>query len=226
MLMGTEKQETAGPLPSRSLPSPAIWREPSHAKSASIPPRSAHTPDTLHERPTLLRPSILDPPFAPADDASPGVGPKLGQGARTGCLGDEARRRRVIDLLFHLPTGAVDRRPRAPAFPRRADRRDRDLRGAVAEHRPAPPGKAKAPYRIIVEDETGDVTLVFFHADVRHLLQSLPIGEYRIHLRAKLELWDGMRQMVHPDRIMDAKAFATLPAIEPVYGLTEGIGGA
>lgn len=167
-----------------------------------------------------MRPSILDPLFAPATTL-PGVGPKLGK-LLDKLLGDETRPARVIDLIFHLPTGAVDRRPSASI----ADAPIGEIAtfsARVAEHRPAPAGKAKAPYRIIVEDETGDVTLVFFHADVRHLLQSLPIGEYRI-VSGKLELWDGMRQMVHPDRIMDAKAFASLPAIEPTYGLTEGIG--
>ena len=138
-------------------------------------------------------------------------------------LGDEAHAARVVDLMFHLPTGAIDRRPSATI----ADAPIGEIAtfsARVAEHRPAPAGKAKAPYRIVVEDESGDVTLVFFHADVRHLLQSLPVGEVRI-ISGKLELWDGMRQMVHPDRVLDPKAAASLPAFEPVYGLTEGIGG-
>lgn len=167
-----------------------------------------------------MRPSLLDPLFAPATTL-PGVGPKLAK-LLDKLLGDETQAARVVDLLFHLPTGAIDRRPSASI----ADAPIGDVAtfsARVTEHRPAPPGKAKAPYRVVVEDETGDVTLVFFHADVRHLLQTLPVGEFRI-ISGKLELWDGMRQMVHPDRIMDARAFATLPSIEPVYGLTEGIG--
>jgi ATP-dependent DNA helicase RecG len=167
-----------------------------------------------------VRPSLLDPLFAPVTTL-PGVGPKTAK-ALDKLLGDETRPARVVDLLFHLPTGAIDRRP-SPSI---ADAPIGDIAtfsAQVTEHRPAPPTKAKAPYRIIVEDETGDVTLVFFHADVRHLLQTLPIGAYRI-ISGKLELWDGMRQMVHPDRILDPKLAASLPAIEPVYGLTEGIG--
>ncbi|CAN7254575.1 ATP-dependent DNA helicase RecG [Bosea sp. LjRoot9] len=166
-----------------------------------------------------MRPSLLDPLFAPVTTL-PGVGPKLGK-LLDKLLGDETRPARVIDLLFRLPTGAIDRRP-SPSI---ADAPIGDVatfNAQVTEHRPAPPTKAKAPYRIIVEDETGDVTLVFFHADVRHLLQTLPIGAYRL-ISGKLELWDGMRQMVHPDRILDPKFAATLPAIEPVYGLTEGL---
>ncbi|WP_152014769.1 MULTISPECIES: ATP-dependent DNA helicase RecG [unclassified Bosea (in: a-proteobacteria)] len=168
-----------------------------------------------------MRPSLLDPLFAPATTLA-GVGPKLAK-ALDKLLGDETHAARVIDLLFHLPTGAIDRRPSESIIEAPVGE-VATFSAQVTEHRPAPPTKAKAPYRVIVEDETGDVTLVFFHADVRHLLQSLPIGAYRI-ISGKLELWDGMRQMVHPDRILDPKLAATLPSVEPVYGLTEGIGG-
>lgn len=168
-----------------------------------------------------LRPSVLDPLFAPATALS-GVGPKLAK-ALDKLLGDETHAARVIDLMFHLPTGAIDRRP-SESIIEAPIGEVATFSARVTEHRPAPPTKAKAPYRIIVEDETGDVTLVFFHADVRHLLQTLPIGAYRI-ISGKLELWDGMRQMVHPDRILDPKLAATMPSVEPVYGLTEGIGG-
>ena len=167
-----------------------------------------------------MRPSLLDPLFAPVTTLS-GVGPKTAK-ALDKLLGDETRGARVVDLLFHLPTGAIDRRP----SPTIADAPIGDVatfHAQVTEHRPPPATKAKAPYRIIVEDESGDVTLVFFHADVRHLLQTMPVGAYRL-ISGKLELWDGMRQMVHPDRILDPKVAATLPSIEPVYGLTEGIG--
>ncbi len=168
-----------------------------------------------------MRPSILDPLFAPATTLS-GVGPKLGK-LLDKFLGDESHDARVIDLLFHLPSGAVDRRP-SESIAEAPIGEIATFSARVTEHRPPPPAKAKAPYRIVVEDETGDVTLVFFHADVRHLLQTLPVGAYRL-ISGKLELWDGMRQMVHPDRILDPKLAASLPSIEPVYRLTEGVGG-
>lgn len=168
-----------------------------------------------------LRPSLLDPLFAPAATLS-GVGPKSAKSLDK-LLGDETHPARVIDLIFHRPTGAIDRRP-SNSIAEAPIGEIATFSAQVTEHRPAPPNKAKAPYRVLVEDETGDVTLVFFHADVRHLLQSLPIGAYRI-ISGKLELWDGMRQMVHPDRILDPRLAASLPSVEPVYGLTEGIGG-
>ncbi|MFN3670865.1 MAG: ATP-dependent DNA helicase RecG, partial [Bosea sp. (in: a-proteobacteria)] len=167
-----------------------------------------------------MRPTSLDPLFAPATTLS-GVGPKLGK-ALDKFLGDELRGARVIDLLFHLPTGAVDRRP-SPSIAEAPIGDVATFAARVTEHRPPPAGKGKAPYRILVEDESGDVTLVFFHADVRHLLQTMPIGAYRI-ISGKMELWEGMRQMVHPDRLLDPKLAASLPSFEPVYGLTEGVG--
>lgn len=166
-----------------------------------------------------MRPSILDPLFASTTTLT-GVGPKLGK-VLDRFLGSETQGARVVDLMFHLPTGAVDRRP-SPSIAEAPIGDIATFAARVAEHRPAPAGK-KAPYRIIVEDETGDVTLVFFHADSRHLAQSLPIGSYRI-ISGKLELWEGMRQMVHPERILDPKLADTLPSFEPVYPLTEGIG--
>jgi ATP-dependent DNA helicase RecG len=56
-----------------------------------------------------MRPSLLNPLFA-AITTLPGVGPKLEKlyGRLLG-RDDEAR---VIDLLFHLPSAAIDRRAR------------------------------------------------------------------------------------------------------------------
>ncbi|HEX2725810.1 MAG TPA: ATP-dependent DNA helicase RecG, partial [Beijerinckiaceae bacterium] len=113
----------------------------------------------------------------------------------------------------------------------------RELRGSIAEapvgepvtlavtvaaHRPAPPGRSRAPYKVLVEDETGDITLVFFNAQRPRLEKLLPKGARRF-ISGKIELWDGMRQMVHPDRILDERAAASLPAVEAVYGQTEGL---
>ena len=92
----------------------------------------------------------------------------------------------------------------------------------VVEHR-APSGRySKAPYRVLVEDDTGDVQLVFFLANRDWIERSLPIGATR-WLSGHIELYDGYRQIVHPDRVLDAEAFAKLKPLEPVYFLTEGL---
>lgn len=165
-----------------------------------------------------LRPSILDPLFAPAN-ALPGVGPKIAP-LLDRLVGEPGRPTRVMDLLFHLPSGGISREMKGSI----ADAPVGEpvtLSVTVVAHRPPPPGR-RAPYRILVEDETGDVTLVFFNGQKARLEKLLPIGERR-YVSGKIELWDAMRQMVHPDRILDEKGIENLPAVEAVYGLTEGL---
>ena len=48
------------------------------------------------------------------------------------------------------------------------------------------------------------------------------MGELR-YVSGTAEFYDGMLQMVHPDRVVDEKGFAELPLVEPVYPLTEGL---
>src|SRR5215213_9236631 len=165
-----------------------------------------------------LRPSLLDPLFAPATSLA-GVGPKIAP-LLDRLLGEPDRPARVVDLLFHLPSGGVSREVKGSI----ADAPFGEpvtLAVTVAAHRPPPPGR-KAPYRVLVEDETGDVALVFFNGNRGRLEKLLPVGARRF-VSGKIELWDGMRQMVHPDRVLDERAAADLPAVEAVYGLTEGL---
>jgi ATP-dependent DNA helicase RecG len=165
-----------------------------------------------------MRPALLDPLFAPAGSL-PGVGPKNAK--LFDKLLDRPRGARVVDVLFHLPYATLDRRAR----PKIRDA-ERDaiatLEVRVVEHRPPPSPRSKAPYKVLVEDETGDVELVFFLANVEWIKKRLPVGETR-WVSGKLEMWDGRLQMVHPDRVMDAEELAKMPAVEPVYGLTEGL---
>ena len=149
-----------------------------------------------------MRPALLDPLFAPVS-ALPGVGPKYAR------LFDKLLERpdgaRAIDILFHTPTATLDRRarPKIADAPRGAIA---TLQVRVVEHRPPPPSR-KGPFRVLVEDDTGDVELVFFLANIDWIKKRLPLGETR-WVSGKLELWDGHLQMVHPDRVMDEAELA------------------
>jgi ATP-dependent DNA helicase RecG len=165
-----------------------------------------------------MRPALLDPLFAPAATL-PGVGPKIAK--LVDRLLDRSQGARVIDVLFHLPYATLDRRARPKI--RDAERETlATLEVRVAEHRPPPNARSKAPFKVLVEDDTGDVELVFFLANHEWVRKQLPLGATR-WVSGKLEMWDGHLQMVHPDRVMDAEALARMPAVEPVYGLTEGL---
>jgi ATP-dependent DNA helicase RecG len=165
----------------------------------------------------LMRPPLLNPLFA-ALTSLPGVGPKLAV-LYARLLDHEAPR--VVDLLFHLPSGTIDRRAR-PKLNEVQAGQIVTVAVTVEEHRAPPPHRSRAPYRIITSDETGTLTLTFFHARKDYLEKLLPVGELR-YVSGTAEFYDGMLQMVHPDRVVDEKGFADLPLVEPVYPLTEGL---
>ena len=164
-----------------------------------------------------MRPASLNPLFTAASTLK-GVGAKIAP-LLDRLVGREAR---TVDLVFHLPTGVIDRRSRPKIGQAQWDSVV-TLEVRVVNHQP--PGQSrsgKAPFKVLVEDETGDVTLIFFHNSPAWIAKSLPVGATR-WVSGRLDLWDGHLQMVHPDRVMTAEEFETMPAVEPVYRLTEGL---
>lgn len=158
------------------------------------------------------RPEQLFPLFAGLKTLE-GIGPKTA--SLMEALGVETPR----DLLFSLPYSVIDRR-----------RRD-TIRGAelpltltvevtVGAHRP--PRNRAGAYRIPVEDSQADFQLVFFHARTDYLTRVLPEGARRL-VSGKLEFFDGMVQMVHPDHMVPVTDASDIPEFEPVYHLTQGV---
>ena len=166
-----------------------------------------------------MRPSLLDPLFAPASTLS-GIGPKNAK--LFDRLLERSEGARVLDVLLHIPHATLDRRARPKIRDAKLDEIV-TLEVTVTEHRTSSGNtRGKTPFRVLVEDETGDVELVFFLTNSEWVQKKLPIGAKR-WVSGKLEQWDGHLQMVHPDRLMDADELAKMPAVEPVYGLTEGL---
>jgi ATP-dependent DNA helicase RecG len=171
-----------------------------------------------------MRPALLLPLFAPARSL-PGVGPRI-EGLLSKLLAPRRRdaHARVIDLLWHLPVGMIDR----TLTPRIADAQMGEiatLAVTVAEHRPGGGRRGgRAPYRVLVEDSSGALELVYFNADRTYLQRLLPVGSRRI-VSGKLESYDGWLQMPHPDHVVkaDHASGAPLPRHEPVYPLTAGL---
>ena len=163
-----------------------------------------------------MRPSLLDPLFAEAS-ALPGVGPKTGK-LFDRLLGNTERPARVLDILLHLPVSSIDRRNR-PKIAQAPVGAVSTLEVRVTEHRPS---RGKGPFRVLTEDDTGDLTLVFFRANQGWVEKALPLGATR-WVSGLVEIFDFHKQMVHPDRILDEAGLAALPPVEPVYGLTEGL---
>jgi len=165
-----------------------------------------------------MRPPLLDPLFASLTSLS-GIGPKL---AKLFARLLDRDTPRVVDLLFHLPVGTIDRRAR-PKLRDVAPDTVVTVAVTVDRHRAPPPNRPRAPYQIYASDETGDITLTFFNARKDYLEQLLPVGERR-YVSGTAAYYDSMLQMVHPDRVVTEADLPNLPLVEPVYPLTEGLG--
>ena len=166
-----------------------------------------------------MRPNILNPLFA-ALVSLPGVGPKQ-EKLYARLLGRPEGTPRIINLLLHMPSNSIDRRAR-PKLRDVVPGTVVTVAITVDRHRPPPPHRPRAPYLIYGSDDTADITLTYFQARRDYLEKLLPVGELR-YVSGVTALYDGMRQMVHPDRVVDEQGLANLPLIEPVYPLTEGL---
>ncbi|MCG8360284.1 MAG: ATP-dependent DNA helicase RecG [Kiloniellales bacterium] len=159
-----------------------------------------------------MRPEILFPLFAPLDTL-PGVGPRLAK------LFDSLAGPHVLDLCWHLPSGLIDRRY-APKVAEAQPGRIATLRVTVETH--MAPGNPRQPYKVICADETGFIELVFFHAKPDYLTRVLPVGEQSV-ISGKVEIFNNILQMTHPDHIGRPDEQESLMSVEPVYALTAGL---
>jgi len=158
------------------------------------------------------RPEILFPLFAELTSLE-GVGPKIAQNFQ----GLHIERPR--DILMTLPYNGIDRRlvetVQGVDLPNVLTLRIKVLAHKAARNR-------SGAYRITVEDAKTTFQLVFFHARADYLTKLLPMGQNRI-VSGKIEFFDGIAQMVHPDHIVEISDAATIPDFEPIYPLTVGV---
>jgi len=158
-----------------------------------------------------MRPDILNPLFTEVE-ALKGVGPQLAKALkRLDIL-------RVVDALYHLPTGAIER-IRAPHAS--ADLLGRNVILDVKPFQGRENRSGRGPTRIYAADADGNtISLVYFN-NPGWAKRSLPIGEMRT-VSGKLEAYGDEWQIIHPEVSEPGKGAA--PALrEPVYPLTEGM---
>jgi ATP-dependent DNA helicase RecG len=165
-----------------------------------------------------MRPALLNPLFAPVTTLV-GVGPKQDKLFRYLLGRDETPR--LVDLLLHLPASVIDRRAQ-PKIRDAVQGTVVTLEVTVDRHRPPPPRNSRAPFLVYASDDTGDVVLTFFRAKPGYVEKLLPVGAKR-YVSGTLQMYDGIPQIVHPDRVVDEAGFAKLSGIDPVYPLTEGL---
>jgi ATP-dependent DNA helicase RecG len=168
-----------------------------------------------------MRPTELVPLFASAKSLT-GIGPRtLVLLKRALRLPPGVSDARAIDLLWHSPTGVIDRRA-TPTVATAVPGTIATLQVRVLKHLPPPRGNLKVPYKVACEDDTGRLDLVFFHAERSFIERQLPVGANRF-VSGRIERYHDQIQIAHPDYIVAPEARGDLPLLEPVYPLTTGL---
>lgn len=167
-----------------------------------------------------MRPLELDPLFRTVESL-PGIGPKLADALARVTGRDSAEDTRALDLVLLPPHGLIDR-TRQPGIAFAPEGTIVTLKVRVDRHQPSPPGRRSAPYRVFVQDDTGEMALTFFHSKQAWLEKALPVGETVI-VSGRAEWFNGRPSMVHPDHMVREAEADSLPLIEPVYPLTAGL---
>jgi ATP-dependent DNA helicase RecG len=159
-----------------------------------------------------MRPEILFPLFTETSRLQ-GVGPRLSK------LLETVAGPHIVDLLWLLPSGVIDRRfsPQIVDAPHGVVC---TITVNVEEHR-APPNRRR-PYVVLCSDESGMLELIFFNAKGDYLIQLLPLGTTRV-VSGKVEHYNNSYQMPHPDHMITPDQIQGIQALEPVYPLTQGL---
>ncbi|MGB3148317.1 MAG: ATP-dependent DNA helicase RecG [Paracoccaceae bacterium] len=160
----------------------------------------------------MSRPAILFPLFA-------GLEMLEGVGAKTAKALGQMQVERPRDLLFTLPYAVIDRRLR-PTIRDVIPPATATVEVTVGSHMPA--RRKGGPTRIFVQDSATEFQLVYFHARGDYLQKLLPTGQRRL-VSGRVEIFDGLAQMVHPDHVLRPEEAKELPGFEPVYPLVAGV---
>jgi ATP-dependent DNA helicase RecG len=159
-----------------------------------------------------VRPNILNPLFAPITSL-PGIGQRLAK------MVEKLAGPLVVDLLWHLPSGLIDRRHQ----PHLSTAENGAIVTVVVRvERHNKPHNPRAPYKVRCSDPTGFIDLVFFNARGDYLEKTLPVGAMRA-ISGRVERYDGALNMVHPDHMVPAEELAQIQIVEPVYPMTSGL---
>ena len=158
------------------------------------------------------RPEQLFPLFSKLETL-PGIGPKT--------AGSLSQIDIIVpkDLVFALPTAVNDRRLQGPVDDLPSGKIV-TLRVRIERH--TPPRTKNRPYRIDVIADESVLQIVYFHARPAWLQSQYPIGEERI-VSGKLDRFDHVPQMLHPDYVVTPDRASEIPDFEAIYPLTQGV---
>lgn len=158
------------------------------------------------------RPFDLDPLFL-SISTLPGVGPRISKLMEKLIEGPK-----ILDLLFHAPVDFIDRRFSCPISDC-PNGKVVTMEVRIEKH--FPNARKSLPYRVKATDDSGAISLVFFHANKGWIEKLLPVGK-AVVISGKIEYFQGQPQMMHPD-IAAPEERETLETVEAIYPLTQGV---
>jgi ATP-dependent DNA helicase RecG len=145
-------------------------------------------------------------------EALKGVGPQLTK------LLKRLDLTRLVDVLYHLPTGAIER-VAAPAASAALLGRTVILELTPFDTRQSRSGRG--PFRVLAADRDGNTVTLIYFSNPGWAKKTLPIGEKRI-VAGKLDAYGDEWQIVHPEVAEPGRG--PEPALrEAIYPLTEGL---
>ncbi|HEY0625207.1 MAG TPA: ATP-dependent DNA helicase RecG [Allosphingosinicella sp.] len=158
-----------------------------------------------------MRPDILNPLFAEVEVLK-GIGPGLAKPLK------RLRLDRVVDILFHLPVSWIERK--------RVELLDEADVGRIISVVLTPvdyrQSGGRGPFRVHAADKGGNcVTLTYFN-NPGWAKKQLPLDEPKL-VSGRLDRYGQELQIVHPDFVLPIAEAASLPVLEPVYALSEGL---
>ena len=139
-----------------------------------------------------------------------GVGPALAAKIARVAGGD-----RVLDLLFHMPDGYLDR----SSMPLMADAPDGVIATLLIEVVGIEEGRAPRPWKVIIKDRSGFGEIAFFG---RRPPAAFKVGA-GLAVSGKIERFGGRVQLRNPERVAPADQVSTIAGLEPVWPLTGGL---
>ena len=137
------------------------------------------------------RPEILFPLFTSTLNLK-------GVGERTAKNLERIDVRRVRDVLFTLPISYIDRKPVESVTNISTPSVVQVEVEIISHHKPV---KASMPYIISVQDSACVFKLIFFRAQKKYLESLLPVGSHKM-ISGKVEMFDGLFQIVHPEYVV------------------------
>lgn len=159
-----------------------------------------------------MRPSILFPLFSSISNL-------IGVGEKNAKLVSKLAGDKIVDLVWHLPSNIIDR-TYSPALIYAKSGVIATIKIKVLEH--IAPKTKKQPYKVICSDGTAEITLVFFKVYQASIAKNLIIGSEKV-ISGKIEIFNNVIQMTHPDFIVPVSQMNEVLGIEAVYPLTAGL---